>query len=201
MSSTLGDRLLWRDGDFRLSQCACCRNKARDSRTCPAFPEGIPAAVLVNAVPHTEPIEGDRGVRLDPFEIDRGVFERMTGLNWPAGRVSYSDLEQQLSEFALGRAERPAVVEALRRADFVIPVEGPLAPDAVSLVGTQDSDDRPCLGLFTSQEKLSSHFGSVVKHVRMTLDNFPEGFGDVPLVVNPRDDTEFSARDGELTPA
>jgi hypothetical protein len=33
--------------------------------TCAAFPEGIPDAVLVGGDPHTEPIEGDHGLRFE----------------------------------------------------------------------------------------------------------------------------------------
>jgi hypothetical protein len=74
--------MTWLDGDFRISQCAVCRHKARDT-TCAAFPAGIPAAVLRNEVFHGYAIDGDQGIRLDPIEVSPPVFERITGLPWP----------------------------------------------------------------------------------------------------------------------
>lgn len=82
MTSTLGDRMTWRDGDLRMSQCAVCRHKARYA-TCAAFPAGIPAAVLRNEVSHGHAIDGDQGIRLEPIEITAGLFEQVTGLPCP----------------------------------------------------------------------------------------------------------------------
>jgi hypothetical protein len=83
MSGTLGERLVWRDGTFRLSQCVVCRHKTVGSSTCAAFPEGIPQQILTNAVSHADPHSGDGGVRLMLTEITRSTFEQITGLPWP----------------------------------------------------------------------------------------------------------------------
>ena len=197
--STLGDRLLWQDGDFLLSQCGCCRHKVRGTRTCAAFPEGIPTAVLINQLSHAEPIEGDNGLRLDPVEVSRESFERMTRLPWPAGFVAYSDLERLLSDFAAGTASQGDVMAALYRADFLMPVaddtplpDGGEPPREMTMVTAAGPGGEPRFEVYTSQEKLIARFGGVVRHARMTLDNFPEGFGGLPLVVNPGDPAEFA---------
>jgi hypothetical protein len=85
--STLGDRLVWRDGDLRMSQCAFCRHKSEDA-TCAAFPVEIPIAIRRNEISHADLIDGDHGIRLEPIEIAAGLFEQVTGLAWPARAVT-----------------------------------------------------------------------------------------------------------------
>jgi hypothetical protein len=197
--STLGDRLVWQDGEFLLSQCACCRHKVRGARACAAFPEGIPTAVLINQVSHAEPIEGDNGIRLDPVEVSRDSFERMTRLPWPAGSMAYSDVEDRLAAFASGSASRGDVMAALHRADLLVPLaddtplpDGAETANALTMISASGPDGQPRFEVYTSQEKLIEQFGEVVRHVRMTLDNFPAGFGGLPMVVNPGDPAEFA---------
>lgn len=92
MNGTLGDRLVWEDGDFQLSQCAFCRHKTSDATTCSAFPDGIPPTILDNAVSHAEPFEGDNGVRLEAVDIAPALFIEVTGLEWPEAARLDSDL-------------------------------------------------------------------------------------------------------------
>lgn len=63
MRSTIGERLLWRDGDFTLSQCAFCAHKDSSSATCKAFPEGIPLPILRNQMDHRKGHIGDHRIR------------------------------------------------------------------------------------------------------------------------------------------
>jgi hypothetical protein len=42
----------------------------RFAYSCEAFPQGIPDAILVGQVIHTEPYPGDRGVRFTPRDGD-----------------------------------------------------------------------------------------------------------------------------------
>jgi hypothetical protein len=80
--STLGERLVWRDGDVRLSQCALCRHRRLEPRpegraACLAFPDGIPAEILANSFDHRLPHPDDGGVRLLPI-VGADVFARVT---------------------------------------------------------------------------------------------------------------------------
>lgn len=79
MTSTIAGRLLWRDGDFKLSQCAFCRHKAPTGATCSAFPEGIPVPILRNQADHRKPYHGDRGIR---FQLvgEEAAYLAATGL-------------------------------------------------------------------------------------------------------------------------
>jgi hypothetical protein len=43
-----------------------CRHKSKGSRTCSAFPDGIPEVILLNLHDHREPYPGDNGVRFTP---------------------------------------------------------------------------------------------------------------------------------------
>lgn len=79
MRSTIGERLLWRDGDFRISQCAFCAHKSPDDATCAAFPGGIPVPILRNQVDHRKAHYGDGRKR---FELATGTeiaFLQATG--------------------------------------------------------------------------------------------------------------------------
>lgn len=63
MNSTIGERLLWRDGEFKLSQCAFCAHKEQTGATCAAFPAGIPLPILRNQADHRKAYFGDRKIR------------------------------------------------------------------------------------------------------------------------------------------
>jgi hypothetical protein len=63
VKSTIGERLLWRDGDFKLSQCAFCVHKTPLGATCAAFPNGIPLPILRNQADHRKGYYGDRKIR------------------------------------------------------------------------------------------------------------------------------------------
>ena len=45
--------------------CVRCEYYKGDG-TCGAYPKGIPEVLLTGEVPHTEPFEGDRGIRFTP---------------------------------------------------------------------------------------------------------------------------------------
>jgi hypothetical protein len=80
MKSTIGERLLWRDGDFKLSQCAFCVHKAPSAATCAAFPGGIPLPILRNQADHRRPLYGDHKVRFESAGGDADAYLRATGL-------------------------------------------------------------------------------------------------------------------------
>jgi len=65
VTSTIGERLLWRDGDFTISQCVFCAHKSETGTTCAAFLEGIPSQILRNEVDHRRPFAGDRQTRFE----------------------------------------------------------------------------------------------------------------------------------------
>ena len=48
-------------------QCAECEH-FYGFLTCAAFPEGIPHEIVTGEVDHTEPYEGDNGIRFEPIE-------------------------------------------------------------------------------------------------------------------------------------
>lgn len=79
MKSTIGERLLWRDGDFKLSQCAFCAHKAPTGATCAAFPDGIPVPILRNQVDHRKAHYGDHRLRFQLFG-DEAAYLQATGL-------------------------------------------------------------------------------------------------------------------------
>ncbi len=54
-------------------QCLSCRHLDRDNldtRTCAAFPEGIPAAIFERRADHAQPFPGDRGIRFELMSIE-----------------------------------------------------------------------------------------------------------------------------------
>lgn len=118
MTSTLGERLMWRDGDVRVSQCAFCRHKAGDA-TCAAFPAGIPAGILRNEVSHAGHLEGDRGIRLDPIEIPESLFESVTGLAWPEHAVGYDRVEALVARACAAGSLDGELAAALMRAELL----------------------------------------------------------------------------------
>ena len=48
--------------------CLFCRWKNKGSKTCKAFPNGIPEEILSGQNPHTSPYEGDNGIVFSPKE-------------------------------------------------------------------------------------------------------------------------------------
>jgi hypothetical protein len=79
MTSTIGERLLWRDGDFKLSQCVFCIHKHASGATCAAFPEGIPIPILRNQADHRTGFYGDRKIRFKLAGSDEHPYSRATG--------------------------------------------------------------------------------------------------------------------------
>lgn len=184
MTSTLGQRLTWTDGDLRISQCALCRHKGRDA-TCSAFPGGVPAAVLRNEVSHADPIDGDSGVRLEPIEITAGLFEHITGLSWPGHSVGHDALEVLIARAHARGGLDVALAGALLRAELLIPRARGDAEDSLSLTTIADAQGDAHVPLFTSIPRLEAFCGAGTPRVRLTLENFPDGFGGIPIVLNP----------------
>jgi hypothetical protein len=52
----------WTTGDLSVSQCLHCVHW-RSRGSCAAFPQGIPAEILLNESDHEKPFTGDGGVR------------------------------------------------------------------------------------------------------------------------------------------
>jgi hypothetical protein len=46
--------------------CHLCANKTRNTTACKAFPDGIPATILVGDFVHDKAYPGDKGVRFVP---------------------------------------------------------------------------------------------------------------------------------------
>ena len=59
----MSNRFLWRANEATLSQCAYCTWKIAGEAKCPAFPDGIPRLILINAADHRKPFTGDNGIR------------------------------------------------------------------------------------------------------------------------------------------
>jgi len=73
-----GDSTRWGDPDGgSWSQCSFCRHWL-GRKTCAAFPDGVPAAILDNEHDHREPFAGDNGIR---FEAKPGR-EAAAAENW-----------------------------------------------------------------------------------------------------------------------
>jgi hypothetical protein len=71
------NRFITRDNDIRFlgkSQCSHCRHKLAD-RTCRAFVDGIPGAILLNLHDHRNPYPGDGGIRFEEKEAGEPVSE------------------------------------------------------------------------------------------------------------------------------
>jgi len=51
--------------------CIKCKHKTA-RRLCKAFPNGIPDAIYFEYFDHTEPFEGDKGIRFEEKELDKG---------------------------------------------------------------------------------------------------------------------------------
>ncbi len=194
MSQTLGDRIVWRDGEFLLSQCSVCRHKTMGEQTCEAFPGGIPAEILANNVSHANPIEGDGGLISQPIEISRSLFEQMTGVDWPSSAVSYSDVENLMSRVAAGDQVQEELDRALWNADLLTlqQGEGDLAPDSVGLVTVEAPNGVDAVPFFTSLPKLEALEYPDAFRVRCRLDNFADSLWEnFPAIVNPGDGVEL----------
>ena len=46
--------------DLNVAQCNSCKHY-RNNATCPAYPEGIPKAILINSILHTSKLKGQKG--------------------------------------------------------------------------------------------------------------------------------------------
>lgn len=53
------------------SSCRTCRHHLVGQR-CMAFPEGIPDDIWTGRNPHTEPVDGDHGIRYEPLGEPEG---------------------------------------------------------------------------------------------------------------------------------
>ena len=52
---------------MQSDQCVMCAHYT-GTLTCTAFPEGIPEAIVTGEHDHSEPYEGDKGIRWAPFD-------------------------------------------------------------------------------------------------------------------------------------
>lgn len=69
------DKLFGRmnDAEYRQVSCWTCAHKTPGSKTCKAFPQGIPAAIARGDVSHKQPYRGDNGIRYTPARKGMGV--------------------------------------------------------------------------------------------------------------------------------
>jgi hypothetical protein len=79
LTSTIGERLLWQDGNFKLSQCVFCAHKAPSGATCAAYPEGIPLPIVRNQVDHRKSIYGDDNIHFKAASSDDAAYLMATG--------------------------------------------------------------------------------------------------------------------------
>lgn len=186
MTSTLGERLMWRDGDVRVSQCAFCRHKAGDA-TCAAFPAGIPAGILRNEVSHAGHLEGDRGIRLDPIEIPESLFESVTGLAWPEHAIGYDRVEALVARACAAGSLDGELAAALMRAELLAARPAGAGRD-LEFSPARDDQGGAFLPIFTSVPPLEAFHGPATPRIRFALDNFPLGLGGTPVVLNPGGD-------------
>jgi type III secretion system (T3SS) SseB-like protein len=191
VTSTLGERLTWRDGDLRMSQCAVCRHKARDA-TCAAFPAGIPTAALLNEISHADAIDGDQGLRLEPIEIAASLFEHITGLSWPEHAVSHDDLEVLIARAHVSGGLDAELAGALLRAELLLPRTPGNTDEGLSITTIADAQGSPHVPLFTSIPRLEDFCGTGTPRVRLTLENIPDGFGGIPVMLNPGSSVELA---------
>lgn len=70
MNRTLKGDVHYSDGELGISQCVWCRHRYADGRSCKAYPEGIPEAILKNRHDHREPFDRDGGVRFEPEKVE-----------------------------------------------------------------------------------------------------------------------------------
>jgi hypothetical protein len=191
VTSTLGDRLVWTDGDLRMSQCVVCRHKSADA-TCSAFPDGIPGSVLRNEISHADPIEGDRGIRLEPIEITADLFEHIAGLAWPASSASHDVLDALIQRADASGGPDATLATALLRADLLLPRAPGDPKEGLSITTIADAQGNPHVPLFTSIPHLEAFCGPATPRVRLAISNFPDGFGGIPVVLNPGSGAELA---------
>ena len=52
--------------------CGNCKHLIlNNTRTCKAFPDGIPKDILIGVNNHTEPFKGDNGIQFEPIDSPR----------------------------------------------------------------------------------------------------------------------------------
>lgn len=183
--STLGERGTWRDGDFRISQCAVCRSKQAGA-VCSAFPDGIPSAILRNEVSHADEIAGDGGLRLEPVEISLPLFEQVTGLSWPSYSVAYDQIESALAARDPGSPIGARLADLLVRAELLLPRAADTEDDALAFTTVATAEGGEAIPLFTSLAVFEEYFGSdPPKRARLALAMFRNGIEGIPVVLDP----------------
>ena len=63
------EKFITKDNEVSISQCLICAYRL-NGLTCAAFPDGIPQIILTNDFDHTEPFDGDNGIR---FKMREGA--------------------------------------------------------------------------------------------------------------------------------
>jgi hypothetical protein len=73
--------------------CDLCRHRAADrSRTCSAFPDGIPMPIWLARHDHRTPYTGDHGIRWEPLRTeDIAILKAIAGGESPAPGLSVAD--------------------------------------------------------------------------------------------------------------
>ncbi len=145
-----------------------------------------------NEVSHADPFDGDGGIRLEPIEITAGLFEHITGLAWPGHSVSHDALEVLIARAHATGGLDVALAGALLRAELLIPRAAGDTKDALSLTTIADAQGNAHVPLFTSIPRLEAFCGAGTPRVRLTLENFPDGFGGIPIVLNPGSGVELA---------
>ena len=70
MNENLDGDVNFHEGEIGISQCVWCRHRRADGRTCSAFPDGIPEAIVNNRHDHRHAYDGDGGLTFEPEVVE-----------------------------------------------------------------------------------------------------------------------------------
>ena len=105
------------------------------------------------------------------------------GLARPALSVSHDTLDALSARAGGGLEVTPEA--ALPRA--ALPLSRPSADteEGSSITSIDDANGNPRVPLLTSYPNRDAYLGVGARRVRVTLENFPDGFGGLPIVLSP----------------